>query len=105
MTRPDPVLEKFRTAIKSHFGDRLERVVLFGSRARGDARSDSDYDIAIFVENLGNRWRELKAIAPLSIALLEEHDAAVNAMLFPAGRWRDPASPLMHEIRSDGLDL
>jgi uncharacterized protein len=38
----DPVLARFRAAVARLYGDRLERVVLFGSRARGEARPDSD---------------------------------------------------------------
>jgi len=38
----DPVLVRFRKALDELYGDRLERVVLFGSRARGDARPGSD---------------------------------------------------------------
>jgi len=105
MIGSDPVLERFRTAVAEHFGERLERIVLYGSRARGEARPDSGYDIAIFVHDLGNRWREFKAIAPVTLDLLEEHDATVHAMLYPAGQWRHPSSPLMQEIRKDGLDL
>jgi predicted nucleotidyltransferase len=30
----DPVLKRFRAAVTEIYGDRLERVVLFGSRAR-----------------------------------------------------------------------
>jgi len=30
-------LRRFRTALDELYGDRIERVVLFGSRARGDA--------------------------------------------------------------------
>ena len=44
----DPVLKRFRAALDALCGDRVERVVLFGSRARGDAREDSDYDVAVF---------------------------------------------------------
>ena len=32
------VLSKFRAALDKLYGDRIERVVLLGSRARGDAR-------------------------------------------------------------------
>jgi predicted nucleotidyltransferase len=39
----DPILKRFRAALDEMYGDRLERVVLFGSRARGDAREDSDW--------------------------------------------------------------
>jgi hypothetical protein len=34
-TVDDPVLVKFRAALNELYGDRIERVVLFGSRARG----------------------------------------------------------------------
>jgi predicted nucleotidyltransferase len=43
-----PILAKFRAALDEMYGARLERVVLFGSQARGDARPDSDHDVAVF---------------------------------------------------------
>src|SRR3982750_1282371 len=57
----DPILKRFRAALDESYGDRLERVVLFGSRARGDAGEDSHYDIAVFLKDLkegdlGTRW-------------------------------------------------
>jgi predicted nucleotidyltransferase len=44
----DPMLESLRQALAERYGPALNRVVLFGSRARGDAREDSDYDVAVF---------------------------------------------------------
>ncbi len=106
-TRPElaPALKRFSDAVRAHFGDRLERIVLYGSRARGDARPDSDYDVAIFVRELGNRWQELETIAPVTLTILAEQDELINPLLFRAGQWRHPSSPLMHEIREDGVDL
>ena len=43
------ILARFRIALTTVFGDRIERVVLYGSRARGDAHLDSDYDVAVFL--------------------------------------------------------
>jgi predicted nucleotidyltransferase len=37
----------FRDAVLHAFPGAVQDVVLFGSRARGDAQSDSDYDVAI----------------------------------------------------------
>jgi predicted nucleotidyltransferase len=50
----DPVLVRFRAALTEIYGPRLSRVVLFGSRARGDTRPDSDYDVAVFLQPLGD---------------------------------------------------
>jgi predicted nucleotidyltransferase len=47
----DPILRRFRATLDEIYGNRIERVVLCGSRARGDAGRDSDYDIAIFIKD------------------------------------------------------
>ena len=57
------------------------------------------------MRDLGNRWREFDGIAPVVLALLDEYDAEVNALLFEQAYWRHPSSPLMHEIRKDGREL
>lgn len=45
----DPVLLRIVEAIVGQFAPR--RIVLFGSRARGDARPDSDYDLFVEMES------------------------------------------------------
>ena len=62
----DPVIARFRTALRETYGDRLERAVLYGSRARGDARKDSDYDVAVFLRDMDDRGAELYRLADLS---------------------------------------
>ncbi len=86
------------------YGDRIERAVLFGSRARGDAKSDSDYDVALFLKNLTDTWQEVDRLVEIEEILRDDSGVAIHTLPFPAGRWRD-RTPLMHEIRKDGLDL
>ena len=104
MTTIDPILKRFRAALDVLYGDRIERVVLFGSRARGDAKEDSDYDIALFLNALPDKWAEIGRLAELQVAIMDATGADIHTLPFRAGRWRD-RSPLMHEIRKDGLDL
>jgi predicted nucleotidyltransferase len=100
----DPVLSRFRAALNEVYGTNIERVVLFGSRARGDARSDSDYDIAVFLKSLPDRWAELDRMADLGVRFIDETGAFFDAKPYPAAAYLDP-SPLMHEIRREGHDL
>jgi hypothetical protein len=53
------ILVRFRQALDEMYGNQIERVVLFGSRARGDARPASDYDVAVFLKSLSDRWAKL----------------------------------------------
>jgi uncharacterized protein len=105
MTNPDPVLNRFRAAVAEAYGARVERIVLYGSRARGEATPDSDYDIAVFLQDMPSRWQEFLKLGEIETAVLDETGAVVHAMPFLAGRWQDGSSPLMYEIRKDGLDL
>ena len=100
----DPVLLRFRAALDEMFGDQIERVVLFGSRARGEARPESDYDVAAFLKDFQDRWREVERLIPVVSDILYEDGAFIHAMPYREGAYRD-RSPLMHEIRREGRDL
>ena len=103
-TISNPVIRRFRDAVTEIYGDRIERVVLFGSRARGDARDDSDYDIAVFLRDLEDRAHDMDVLAYVSTDVLYDLGAVVHAMPYRAGAYND-GSPLMWEIRHDGIDL
>jgi predicted nucleotidyltransferase len=104
LSRKNPVLARFRAALAEMYGDRLERVVLYGSRARGDPEPDSDYDVAVFLKNLTNRIAESNRIAIAVSHILSETGAVIHAMPFAAGSYRD-RTMLMHEIRREGQEL
>ena len=100
----DPVLKKFRAAVDEVYGEWLERVVLCGSRARGDARRDSDYDVAVFLRRPGSLREEAGRIAEIETEILYETGAVIHATPFRAGAYEDRTT-LMHELRREGVDL
>ena len=104
MADHEPTLARFRETLGAMYGTRLDRAILFGSRARGDARPDSDYDVAVFLNTLPDRWAELDRLADLRVRFLDETGTFFDAKPYPAAAYRDN-SPLMHEIRRDGLPL
>jgi uncharacterized protein len=100
----DPILSRFRAALDEIYGERVERVVLFGSRARGDARADSDYDIAVFLRAPDTFWKESGRLARIETDILYDTGVVISALPFSAGAYHDH-SPLMYELGRDGLDL
>jgi uncharacterized protein len=100
----DPVMRRFRNALEALYGERLERAVLFGSRARGDARPDSDYDVAVFLRGYGGLWTELQPLGAITTEILQDTDAVISPKPFPEGAYH-ARTLLMGEIRRDGVDL
>jgi len=100
----DSVLSRFRAALDEAYGRRIKHVVLFGSRTRGDARPDSDYDVAVFLEDLENFGQEEGRIAEIETDILYDTGAIINAIPFKAGSYQEHTG-LMGELRREGLDL
>ena len=101
MKPSDPILARLRAALEQTYGSRIERIVLYGSRARGDAHIDSGYDVAVFLRGMTDRSAEVHRLAGIQSEMIDEADAFVHAMPFPAGAWAD-RTPLMREIRQEG---
>jgi predicted nucleotidyltransferase len=100
----NPILTRFRAALAKVYGDRLERVVLYGSRSRGDHLPDSDYDIAVFIKDPESFYDESRRIAAITTDILEDAGAVISATPFPAGAYRERTG-FMLELRKDGLHL
>ena len=100
----DPVLARFRKALDALYGDRIDRVVLFGSRARGDGRADSDYDVAVFLHGMHDRWEEMDRLVSIVTDILYEGGEFIHAMPYHAGADQE-RTPLMREIRREGVSL
>ena len=81
-----------------------DRSELEASWSGGKARPDSDYDIAVFLNDLGDRWAESDRIALAASRIISETGEVIHAMPYPAGSYQE-RTPLMHELRREGIDL
>ena len=88
----DPaVLDALRDAVVEHIHPR--RIVLFGSRARGDARPDSDVDLLVIEE--GNREGRMRRWINLRFAL-PEVGCGIDLVLTNEEEWRRWSGGLNH---------
>jgi predicted nucleotidyltransferase len=100
----DANLTRLRRSLAETYGDRLERVVLYGSRARGDHTAASDYDVAVFLREPESLSLELDRLAEISTSILLDTGAVISAKPFPAGAYHERTG-FMSELRRDGVDL
>jgi len=103
-TNIDPIMSRFHAALDKIFGEQVERVVLFGSRSHGDARPDSDYDVAIFLRDPIGFGEEMRKIAEIESDILHDTGAVINALPLHADIYREPRG-LIQELQREGLHL
>ncbi len=102
-TTADPVLDRITRPIVEQFHPR--RIILFGSRARGDARADSDYDVLVEMDTELNHYACLTA---LSGAVAHPRGFELNIFLRKPGRLeerRDDPGTMDWHIAREGIVL
>jgi len=94
---------RLRSQIKE-YGVRVDVVLLFGSRARGENTQESDYDLAFVSRDFGkDRFQEGVLLQKLAFRTLSNCDLIpVSLMDFLDPQ---PISPIVAEIRRDGITL
>ena len=73
------ITSKVAQAAKDSLGDRLEKVILYGSYARGDYDDESDIDIMVLADiPHEDCWKERTKISERIRTLDLEHDVLVS---------------------------
>lgn len=111
MTREEQsALADFVTAVRNHYGARLDDILVFGSRARGDARADSDVDLAVILrDEIADFWHEKLLLADLSYDALVKADLIIQSWPISRVQWEAPETApnpdFVRRIRSDAVAL
>jgi predicted nucleotidyltransferase len=87
----EDALGAFAADLRSHYGARLVGVYLFGSRARGEARMDSDADIAVILDDASVRlWDEKTVLIDLAYEHILDSGVHIQAWPFTRSEWERP---------------
>lgn len=81
----DPT-ERYRARVLAAFPGRVERIVLFGSRVRGDLHDDSDWDFAVYLDHAPDKG-EKERLRGIDLALGDETGEEVQSFLLGPERW------------------
>jgi uncharacterized protein len=100
----DPILVAVRERLRTTYGGRIKRMVLYGSRARGDHKRNSDYDIAVFLRDYDGSWGEKSRMADIGYELMMERKKDVSVKPFRLVDWRIDTLFMRH-LRRDGIEL
>ncbi|MCD6569744.1 MAG: nucleotidyltransferase domain-containing protein [Deltaproteobacteria bacterium] len=80
-TKEKEIIEKFKRRIEDRFPDEILKILVFGSKARGDATEKSDIDIIVVTSS--DDWRKGDEIREIGYGLDEEINYKLSIQVIP----------------------
>jgi predicted nucleotidyltransferase len=86
-TKENLVLGQFKAAVAQSLGNRLIEMKLFGSKARGDDRPDSDIDALVIVTD--DDWHICDTVYDIATDLSLKTDIFISPKVISKGRFEE----------------
>jgi len=85
------------------YGSRLHSVVLYGSRARGDAEPGSDIDVLVALDGPVRPGEEIRRTLDGVAGLSLQNKVVISCVFVSAACLAQEQSPLLINIRREGI--
>ncbi|MDP6269941.1 MAG: nucleotidyltransferase domain-containing protein [Alphaproteobacteria bacterium] len=101
----DEILAQLRHRLEELLGERLQRMILFGSRARGHAEDDADIDILAVVCDHPTREAYGKPVTQIVCDLSLQYDTVISCFLTTPESVDQSGLPFYRNVRREGIAL
>jgi predicted nucleotidyltransferase len=99
----EKILAESRRSLEPLYGERLARLVLFGSHARDDAVPGSDIDLLVVLHGPVDPGKEIARTSQVTASLSLKYDTVISCMFVSADRYSSEQSPLLLNVRREGV--
>ena len=103
--RIESIITELRGELDALYGDRLLRLVLFGSHARGDEVPGSDVDLLVVLRGPVRPGAEIQRTGPSKAKLCLKYGEVVSTTFISAQRYETEKSPLLLNVRREGVSV
>ncbi len=99
------IINEARREFSALYRNRMKKMILYGSYARGDYTSGSDIDIALILDRIDDFHRERERYIRVLKNLSLKHDTLVSAVILDQRNIDTEPSPLILNIKREGIPL
>ena len=99
------ILAELRSLLETQYGERLVRMVLFGSQARGDAEPGSDIDILVVLKGAVSPAEEIARTSEILANLSLQFNEVISCVFMDEERFIHRNGPLLRNIRREGMTV
>ena len=98
------VIKDFTETMKNHYGDRLSKIILYGSYARGDFNEESDIDFMVVLKDKEVRAvKEITSTYKLLNELTLKNNIWVSMFATSITKFETATKALYRFVRKEGI--
>ncbi|MDI6759902.1 MAG: nucleotidyltransferase domain-containing protein [Candidatus Brocadiaceae bacterium] len=102
--KPDGAIQQLASTLRKRFGTHLVKIILFGSRARGDYEPDSDYDVLVLLDEVTKEIRD--EIDEIVWQIGWDNDVLITSIVHDVRTFETHLyEPLFINVRKEGITL
>jgi predicted nucleotidyltransferase len=100
----EPILKEFKGKIAELYEQRLKKVILYGSYARGQANDEhSDIDLAVVLAGTVEPCKEIDRMIDIITDINLDYDVLLSVYPVSEKDYSSVNSPLMLNVRREGI--
>jgi len=96
-------LDQLRRGFEEIYGQRLARLVLYGSQARGDASPGADLDILVLLRDAVDPCEEIERCGKMTADLSLKYDIVVSCVFMAEEDFDRRQGPFLRNVRREGV--
>jgi predicted nucleotidyltransferase len=104
-TQAKQVIAEFVRRTQSLYGDRLKRILVYGSCARDEATAESDIDLAVVLTGDVSPGKEIDRMIDIITDVNLEYGVLLSVYPVSEENYQNTNSPLLMNIRREGIAL
>ena len=104
-TRIPDIVGEIRQRLRLIYGAQLEKLLLYGSQARGEAQPGSDIDLMVVLKQFRDAEEELTRMAPVASELSLKYDVVISFLAIRTHDFNTRNTPLLLNIRREAVSV
>ena len=99
------ILRELKKELLTIYGDKLKKLILYGSYARGEAWDGSDIDVAVLLDGKISPGREIDRMLDVITDINLKYNMLISVYPVSEAALRTIRSPLLLNVQREGISI
>ena len=97
------LIDQIKKCLVEMYGEKIKRVLLYGSYVRGEVTKDSDVDLLVVVDESLKPFEVRESLSDLLFDILLEEDELISVIVIHESFYENYKSPFMLNVKREGI--